>query len=79
MILGVGADLDARTNNTTIDEKADNVVKSDILQPSGRLLNVFNVVRWCSYISNTSDYIFEDVWYWPSQNQCSLHKEKYLG
>ena len=68
LILGVGADLNARTNNTTIDEKADNVVKSDILRPSGRLLNVFNVVRWCSYISNNSDYIFIGVLYWPSQN-----------
>ena len=52
LVLGVGADLNARTNNTTIDEKADIIVKSDILRPSGRLLNVFNVVRWCSYSSN---------------------------
>ena len=68
LVLGVGADLNARTNNTTIDEKADIIVKSDILRPSGRLLNVFNVVRWCSYISNNSDYIFIGVLYWPSQN-----------
>ena len=47
LILCVGADLNARTNNTTTDEKADNFVKSDILRPSGRLLNVFNVVRPC--------------------------------
>ena len=68
LVLGVGADLNARTNNTTIDEKADIIVKSDILRPSGRLLNVFNVVRWCSYISNNSDYRFIGVLYWPSQN-----------